>query len=95
MKGVAYQAEVPSGSSKSYLDPLADEEACKRDIPLLEELGTNTIRVYAVDPEANHDTCMKLLDDAGIYVIADLSEPKVSINRDAPEWDETIYERYT
>jgi len=74
---------------------LADAAACKRDIPLLEELGTNTIRVYAVDPEANHDTCMKLLDDAGIYVIADLSEPKVSINRDAPEWDETIYERYT
>jgi len=95
MKGVAYQAEVPAGSSKSYLDPLADETACKRDIPLLEELGTNTIRVYAVDPTANHDTCMKLLDDAGIYVIADLSEPKISINRDTPEWDETLYKRYT
>lgn len=95
MKGVAYQSEVPAGSSKSYIDPLADVESCKRDIPLLEELGTNTIRVYAVDPTANHDTCMKLLDDAGIYVVADLSEPKISINRDTPEWDETIYQRYT
>src|SRR5690606_15530091 len=39
--------------------------------------------------------CMKLLDDAGIYVISDLSEPSKSINRDDPRWDITLFKRYT
>jgi 1,3-beta-glucanosyltransferase GAS1 len=38
---------------------------------------------------------MRLLTEAGIYVIADLSEPSTSINRDAPRWDSTLYNRYT
>ena len=38
---------------------------------------------------------MGLLQDAGIYVIADLGEPVVSINRDNPEWNLKIYDRYT
>lgn len=95
MAGVAYQSEAGAGTKLGYIDSLADEESCKRDVPLLKELKTNTIRVYQIDPDANHDTCMKLLDDAGIYVVADLSEPAVSINRNAPEWDQTHYERYT
>jgi hypothetical protein len=36
------------------------------------ELGTNAIRVYHVDPHANHDGCMKVLADAGIYLFVDL-----------------------
>ena len=36
-----------------------------------------------------------MLSNAGIYVISDLSEPAVSINRDTPEWNERIYSRYT
>lgn len=38
---------------------------------------------------------MQLLQDAGIYVIADLGEPRTSINRDTPEWNLDIYNRYT
>lgn len=99
MKGVAYQADIstqgPSVTGQSYHDPLADETACERDVPYLQELGTNVIRVYAIDPTKNHDKCMKLLDDAGIYVISDLSEPKTSINRDTPAWDDQVYKRYT
>jgi 1,3-beta-glucanosyltransferase GAS1 len=70
-------------------------DACKRDIPLLQELQTNTIRVYALNPDEDHTECMKMLDDAGIYVIADLSEPGTSIDRGAPRWDSTLYKRYT
>ncbi|KAM0244136.1 hypothetical protein ACHAP5_006519 [Fusarium lateritium] len=99
MKGVAYQQDTAAAGETNdkkskYIDPLADEDACKRDVPLLKELGTNIIRTYAVNPKADHKACMKLLDDAGIYVISDLSEPSVSINRDDPKWDIELYERY-
>lgn len=35
-----------------------------------------------------------MLANAGIYVISDLGNPTVSINRDSPAWNEEIYERY-
>ncbi|GMF69331.1 unnamed protein product [Aspergillus oryzae] len=77
-----------------FKDPLADADACKRDVPYLEKLGTNTIRVYAIDPKSDHKECMSLLSDAGIYVIADLSSPGDSINRNEPKWDNDLYNRY-
>ncbi|KAF4462282.1 beta (1-3) glucanosyltransferase gel3p [Fusarium albosuccineum] len=100
MKGVAYQQDTAAAGATntkkdSYIDPLADTTSCKRDIPLLKELGTNTIRTYAINPDKDHSTCMKLLDEAGIYVISDLSEPSVSINRDDPQWNTELYSRYT
>lgn len=38
---------------------------------------------------------MKQLQDAGIYVVADLSEPGTSIVTDDPKWDDLLYARYT
>ena len=38
---------------------------------------------------------MALLDAAGIYVLSDLSEPALSINRDDPQWNTELYARYT
>ena len=64
-------------------------------MPLLQQLGVNTIRVYALDPTKDHSECMSLLQSAGIYVIADLSAPGASINRDSPRWDDDLYTRYT
>ncbi|KAL4811121.1 Glucanosyltransferase-domain-containing protein [Aspergillus unguis] len=96
IRGVAYQQEYagPKSSSSNYKDPLADADACKRDVPYLEKLNANTIRVYAVDPTADHKECMNLLSDAGIYVIADLSSPDESIVRNDPKWDWDLYQRY-
>ncbi|KAG5297209.1 beta-1,3-glucanosyltransferase [Histoplasma ohiense] len=98
LKGVAYQEDISSNGTTSknthYKDPLANSDNCKRDIPYLKELGTNVIRVYAIDPEADHKDCMQMLQDAGIYVVADLSEPNTSINRDDPKWDVELYARY-
>ncbi|KAL3455608.1 Glucanosyltransferase-domain-containing protein [Aspergillus heterothallicus] len=102
IRGVAYQQDYStngttssSTNSTSYKDPLADATSCKRDVPILQDLNTNTIRVYAVDPTADHDTCMNLLADAGIYVIADLSDPTESIDRSSPRWETGLYTRYT
>jgi hypothetical protein len=99
MKGVAYQQNyMPNGTASStstYTDPLADGNACKRDIPLLKQIYTNVLRVYAIDPTKNHDDCMSQLASAGIYVVADLGEPSTSIRSNDPEWDVTLFQRYT
>lgn len=62
--GIAYQL-VPD-------DPLIDNKQCTLDAKLMKELGTNSIRVYHVDPNAEHDDCMKTFADAGIYIWLDL-----------------------
>ncbi|KAJ8111188.1 hypothetical protein OPT61_g6152 [Boeremia exigua] len=99
LRGVAYQQNYsPNGSASSdatYTDPLADGDACRRDIPYLKQIYTNILRVYAIDPTKNHDDCMAQLASADIYVIADLGEPSTSIRSNDPEWDVTLYQRYT
>lgn len=64
LPGVAYQL-TPN-------DPLIDTAQCKRDIVRMSELGTNAIRVYHVDPNADHKGCMTAFADAGIYLFVDL-----------------------
>ena len=99
IKGVAYQQGVSSNGTESnsakFVDPLTDAAACKRDIPYLTQLATNTLRVYAIDTTKSHDECMTALQQAGIYVMADLGAPNVSINRANPSWDDQLYARYT
>ncbi|KAL6710184.1 1 3-beta-glucanosyltransferase gel4 [Coniothyrium glycines] len=99
LKGVAYQQNYsPNGTQSAnttYTDPLADGDACRRDIPYLKQIYTNILRVYAIDPTRNHDDCMAQLASADIYVIADLGEPATSIRSNDPEWDVTLYNRYT
>ncbi|KAG7662598.1 PHR2 [[Candida] subhashii] len=94
IKGIAYQ-QNPNGTNATFVDPLADADACKRDIPYMQAVDTNVIRVYALDNTADHTACMEMLQDAGIYVIADLSQPDESINRDTPEWNLDLLQRYT
>lgn len=94
IRGIAYQQNTVN-SSDSFVDPLADAKTCKRDIPYLQAVDTNVIRVYALDVEQDHTECMEALANAGIYVIADLSQPDESINRKSPEWTLDLFQRYT
>lgn len=80
IRGVDYQ---PGGSS-NLTDPLADYDICSRDVPVFQDLGINTVRVYTVDNSLDHTECMQLLSDAGIYLILDVNTPKSSISRINP-----------
>jgi hypothetical protein len=51
------------------VDPLSSGTNCTRDLPFLEQLGVNAVRVYSVDPNANHDECMAAFSNASIYVM--------------------------
>ncbi|CAL3963507.1 unnamed protein product [Diplocarpon coronariae] len=64
LKGVAYQG-TPD-------DPLVDTNQCRLDAHAMQSIGTNSIRVYHVDPAAHHDGCMAVFRNAGIYVWVDV-----------------------
>lgn len=51
-----------------------DTSQCELDAKLMKELGANTIRVYHVNPTADHDGCMKAFADNGIYLLVDLDD---------------------
>ncbi|KAK0634601.1 Glucanosyltransferase-domain-containing protein [Bombardia bombarda] len=87
VKGVAYQL-TPA-------DPLVDATQCALDVDLMKTLGTNAIRVYHVDPKANHDKCMSTLADAGIYTLIDLDTFDTYILPNDPWWNQTQHDRYS
>jgi hypothetical protein len=67
-----------------HADPLSNGTVCLRDAAVLQQLGVNTIRVYNVDPAADHDLCASIFNTAGIYMIIDVNSPQQSIDRSAP-----------
>ncbi|KAK5660982.1 hypothetical protein OQA88_12359 [Cercophora sp. LCS_1] len=85
-KGLAYQLTED--------DPLIDAEQCSRDVQLMKTLGTNSLRVYHVDPTADHDQCMSLFDEAGIYLMIDLDTFDTYILPNDPWWNQTQVDRY-
>lgn len=85
--GVDYQ---PGGQGaynpQSGTDPLTDKVKCLRDAIMLQRLGVNTVRVYNVGPNLNHDDCASIFNAAGIYMLLDVNGPTPgeSINRAEP-----------
>ncbi|KAF2632425.1 glycoside hydrolase family 72 protein [Macroventuria anomochaeta] len=76
VRGVAYQ--VPD-----MQDPISDARLpqLKHDISLFKELGLNTLFVYHVDDIKSHDQAMKMLEEAGIYVLTTITTRFNAINR--------------
>ncbi|KAF2083184.1 glycoside hydrolase family 72 protein [Saccharata proteae CBS 121410] len=85
--GVDYQPGGSSGYDESSgLDPLTNGTACLRDAAIMQQLGINTIRVYNLDPEGNHDECASIFNEVGIYMMLDVNSPLSggSIDRSNP-----------
>lgn len=85
--GVDYQ---PGGSSgfDGKTDPLSDPDTCLRDAAIMQRLGVNTIRIYNINPNLDHDKCVSIFNAAGIYLILDVNSPfpNGSLDRTAP-WE--------
>ncbi|SMN22096.1 similar to Saccharomyces cerevisiae YMR215W GAS3 Low abundance, possibly inactive member of the GAS family of GPI-containing proteins [Maudiozyma saulgeensis] len=83
VKGIDYQ---PGGSSgydpDGDSDVLSDAEKCARDAYVFQQLGINTVRIYSLNPDLNHDKCMTILNNAGIYVILDVNSGNYGENLD-------------
>ncbi|CAA9962799.1 1-3-beta-glucanosyltransferase [Pyrenophora teres f. maculata] len=79
VKGIAYQL-IPD-------DPLVDATQCGLDSALMKTLGANSIRVYHVDPDADHTKCMKIFADAGIYLWVDLDTFDTQVEQNTPRWE--------
>ncbi|KAI5293429.1 hypothetical protein KEM52_005541 [Ascosphaera acerosa] len=101
--GVDYQPGGSAGYTEKK-DPLSDPDSCLRDAALMQRLGVripnpplsphiNTVRIYNINPELNHDQCVSILNAAGIYLILDVNSPLVNgaINAGEP-W--TTYNKY-
>ncbi|KAJ9103607.1 hypothetical protein QFC20_004763 [Naganishia adeliensis] len=108
IKGVAYQPQGELSESSqanaengnfpepsSYVDPLSSGTNCTRDLPYLQQLGVNALRVYSINPQLNHDDCMRTFNDNGIYVLLDVSLPlNGSIDRASPTWSTNLLDAY-
>ncbi|KAJ9150701.1 1,3-beta-glucanosyltransferase [Pleurostoma richardsiae] len=98
IKGVVYQDHRRPRVRELRPDPIADDrlEDVRRDVALFKELGLNTIFLFWVDNSKSHDAVMKLLADAGIYVLVGLSNLKHVIQRSNPydSYNATLLEDY-
>ena len=63
----------------------------------MQKLGLNTIRVYNLSPSINHDLCVSIFNDVGIYMLIDVNSPlpNESLNAGNPgsSYDATYLER--
>ncbi|KAH0402784.1 glycolipid anchored surface protein GAS1, partial [Aureobasidium melanogenum] len=85
VRGIVYQ---PRGDWQRGVtnDPISDDRILEleQNVVLFKELGINTIFVYSIDNAKQHDKAMKLLEEAGIYVVTHVSTPSCSIIRSTP-----------
>ena len=60
----------------------------------MKAFGTNTIKVGAIDPTANHDGCMRILADEQIHVVVDLPSGDISWPSYGEDWNLKDFDRY-
>jgi beta-glucosidase/6-phospho-beta-glucosidase/beta-galactosidase len=91
VKGIDYYPRPNAGDlNVNSMDLFTEKHRAtwERDIPFLQELGVNAVRLYAVTASENHDAFMCAMEAAGIYVIVALAHdcPTCAVTRDqAPD----------
>ena len=70
MRGIQYSRKHLNLLPTIPEDSLADGLICSRDVPLLLELGINTVVTTDFNTLADHSACMRAFERAGIRVIA-------------------------
>ncbi|ODQ61829.1 glycoside hydrolase family 72 protein [Wickerhamomyces anomalus NRRL Y-366-8] len=87
IKGIDYQPGGSSGyDSATGVDALSNPDACYRDAYAFQQMNINTLRIYSLNPDTNHDECMTIFNNAGIYLILDVNSGEYggSLNRADP-----------
>ncbi|KAK8107307.1 1-3-beta-glucanosyltransferase gel2 [Apiospora kogelbergensis] len=93
--GMAYQIGGSAGYDPSHgKDPLSNGDVCKRDAAIMQVLGINTIRVYNLDPNLNHDECASIFNAAGMYMVIDVNSPLVGESLNSLEPWTSYYDTY-
>ena len=93
--GVAYQPGGAGGyKPHEGFDPLSRKEHCLRDAALMQVLGVNTIRVYNLSPDLNHDECASIFNAAGMYMVLDVNSPLVGESLQNFDTWESYYASY-
>lgn len=107
IKGINYaDRQSKDGTSRSTvhdprIDVLTEDRLpqLRRDIEIFQELGLNTIAVLSLDPSKSHDAALRLLAEAGFYVLVKLSEdiqvPKLPSNNNTFNQDFDLTPYYT
>lgn len=72
--GIAYQPGGSAGFSATA-DPLSQPDVCKRDAALMQAIGVNTIRVYNLNPNLNHDECASIFNAVSSDTFASSTPP--------------------
>ncbi|MBE3047512.1 hypothetical protein IMZ48_34365 [Candidatus Bathyarchaeota archaeon] len=60
--GMDYQPGGSAGYTTDGHDPLSDPDACVRDAAIMQVLGINTVRIYNLNPNLNHDKCVSIFN---------------------------------
>lgn len=87
IRGIDYYPRPNSGPfNRNSVDFFTESfrHVWERDIPFLQQLGVNAVRLYSVDPNENHDAFMCALNQAGIYAVIGIASdcPTCAISRD-------------
>jgi hypothetical protein len=70
VRGITYDDHFNQRVTTIATDPLADALTCTHDVKYLAQLGINTIITDTFNTVADHSSCMRTFEDAGVYIIA-------------------------
>lgn len=93
--GVDYQPGGSAAFDDGQADPLSDAAACLRDAAIMQVLGVNTVRIYNINPDLNHDECVSIFNAAGMYLVLDVNTPKIAEHITSFNPWESYYSQYS